>query len=98
MLLPQELARGVSKSKGKNLIELRKLCGKYQTIPVSYQLEGVEKEGECAQRISTATEIWKGRYMGEVVALKIPRVPRDSPYRQRTKSVSGSCDLQTVMF
>jgi len=68
------------------MIELRKLCGKHRTIPTSYKLEGVNKEGEYAQRISKATEIWKGRYKDEVVALKILRLPRDDPYIQRVKS------------
>ena len=48
------------------------------------------KEGDCAQRISQVTEIWKGRYKDEVVALKVLRVPRDDPQVQRTKSVSIS--------
>jgi len=78
------------------MIELRKLCGKHRTVPTSYRLEGVKKEGEYAQHISKATEVWKGRYKGEVVALKILRLPRDDPYIQRAKSVSGSCDLRRV--
>jgi len=48
------------------------------------------KEGDCAQRISQVTEVWKGRYKDEVVALKVLRVPRDDPQVQRTKSVSMS--------
>ena len=65
---------------------------------MSYKLEGVEKEGDNAQHISKAktTEIWKGRYKDEVVALKVLRVPRDDPHIQRAKSVSGPCDLQRV--
>jgi hypothetical protein len=50
----------------------------------------------CQEEISKATEIWKGRYKGEAVALKVIRVPQDDPYIQRTKSVSGSCDLRRV--
>ena len=50
------------------------------------------KEGSRAQRISQVTEIWKGRYNDEVVALKILRVPRDDPHVHETKSVSMSCD------
>lgn len=46
------------------------------------------KEGECAQRISQVTEIWKGEYNDEVVALKILRVPREDPRAQKAKSVS----------
>lgn len=50
------------------------------------------KEEDRAQRISQVTEIWKGKYNDEVVALKVLRVPRDSPQVRRTKSVSISCD------
>lgn len=86
----QELERENVKLKGKTVIELRRLCGHHRTVPNSYKLEGVVKEGTCAQRISQVTEIWKGRYNGEVVALKVLRVPRDDPHVQRTKSVSTS--------
>lgn len=48
------------------------------------------KEGDHAQHITLVTEIWKGRYNNEVVALKILRVPRDDPQIQRTKSVSAT--------
>jgi len=51
------------------------------------------KEGDYAQRISPVTEIWKGKYNDEVVALKILKVPRDDPHAQRTKSVSISYDI-----
>lgn len=81
-----------SGSKGKIIIELRKLCGQYHTVPAAYKLEGVVKEGTCAQRISRVTEIWKGRYQGEEVALKIIRVSKaqDDPEAQRSKSVCNS--------
>ena len=95
-LLFQELARGVSESMGQSVIELRKLCGKHRTVPTAYKLDGVEKEGEYPQHISKATEIWKGRYEGKAVALKILRLPRDDPYIQRVKTVSGLCDLRKV--
>jgi len=39
------------------------------------------------------TEIWKGRYNGDVVALKVLRVPRDDPQMQGIKSVSTSRGL-----
>ena len=99
IILPlQELARGIAKSKGPSIIKLRKLCGKHRTVPISYKLEGVEKEGDHPQNISKAktTEIWKGRYKGGEVALKVLKVPRDDPQIQRAKSVSGSCDLRRV--
>ena len=64
------------------------LCGRHCIVPTSYKLKGVVKEGDRAQRISQVTEIWKGRYNDEVVALKVLRVPRDDPHVQRTKSVS----------
>jgi len=92
----QELARGKLESKGKSVIELRRLCGKHRTVPKSYILEGAEREGECAQHKSKTADIWKGRYKGEVVALKILRVPQDGPYAQKTESVSRSCNLRRV--
>ena len=90
MHLFQELARENVKMKGKTLIELRRLCGHHRIVPNSYKLGGVVKEGYSAQQISRVIEIWKGRYDGDVVALKVLRVPRDDPHIQRTKSVSTS--------
>ena len=46
------------------------------------------KEGNHPQHVTLETEIWKGRYNNEVVALKILRVPRDDPQIQKVKSVS----------
>jgi len=92
----QELTRGVSKSKGKSIIELRKLCGKHRTVPTAYKLDGVEKEGECAQH-NSKTQIWKGRYKGDVVALKILRLPQEDPSIQRIESVSKSRDLRRLL-
>lgn len=37
-------------------------------------------------------EIWKGRYKGEEVALKVLRVSRDNPHVMKAKSVSISRD------
>ena len=77
-------------SRGNATIELRKLCGNHRTVPTSYKLEGVVKEGEIPkhQRRSGVTEIWKGLHNGDVVALKVLRVSRDDPQMQRIKSVS----------
>lgn len=72
---------------GKDIIELRKLCDRHRTVPTAYKLEGVEKEGDCAYSRSDVTEIWKGRYRGEFVALKILRVSQDNPEIPRAKSV-----------
>ena len=79
-------------SKGKSIIELRRLCGKHLTVPGSYRLEGVVKEGDRAQHISQIIDIWKGRYNDEVVALKVLRVPREDPQVGKIKSVSTPCD------
>jgi hypothetical protein len=79
-------------SKGKSIIELRRLCGHYLTVPGSYRLEDVVKGGGPAQRISQVTEIWKGRYNDELVALKVLRVPREDPQVGGIKSVSTPCD------
>ena len=50
------------------------------------------KEGDIPKyRHSTGvTEIWKGQYNGDVVALKVLRIPRDDPQMQGIKSVSTS--------
>lgn len=92
----QELARGNVRSKGKTIIELRRLCGRYSTVPSSYKLESAVKDGDRAQRISKVTEIWKGRYNGEVVALKVLRVPQDDSHLKSIRSVSMSCGRREV--
>ena len=79
-------------SKGKSIIELRRLCGHYLMVPGSYKLKDMVKEEGPAQRISQVTEIWKGRYNDKVVALKVLRVPRDDPQVGGIKSVSTPCD------
>ena len=95
----QGLTPGILKGNRESTIKLRELCGKYRTVPTSYRLVGVEKEGDRAQYISRTTEIWRGTYSGEVVALKILRVPRDDPHMphiERTRSVSASLDPRRV--
>lgn len=85
--IAERLAKwGSAPGKGKVIIELRKLCGHYHTVPTAYKLEGVEKEGDCPRYQSNVTEIWKGRYRGQSVALKILRVSQDNPEIPRTKS------------
>ena len=46
------------------------------------------REVDHAQRISQATELSKGSYNDEVVALKIVRVPRENPHLQKNTNVS----------
>ena len=89
MLLSQELARNPT-SKGKLIIELRRLCGRHHTVPKLYKLEGITKEEERAQFNSQIAEIWKGRHNGEVVALKVLRAPREDLLRTKTVSVLRS--------
>ena len=89
-LSTQDIAFGNPKLKGKRIIELWKLCGDHHTVPTPYKLESVVKRGEHPQRISKVTEIWKGVYRDEVVALKVLRVPQDNPHAQRTRRVSMS--------
>jgi len=48
------------------------------------------REGAYNQRISRVLEIWKGRYNGEVVALKVLGGARDDPCVLSAKSVSTS--------
>jgi hypothetical protein len=80
------------KSKGKAIIELRALCGKHRTVPTTYQLNGVVKEGSYPYRSSRVTEIWTGKYKGKEVAIKVLRVSRDNSDVQKAKSVSISRD------
>jgi len=74
--------------------KLRRLCDRHRTIPTSYRVEGVVREGGYSQPISQVIEIWKGRYRGEVVALKVLKVSRQDPHVLAFTSVSISCDLQ----
>ena len=90
VLLFQELTRGTSSSRGESIIELRRLCGHHRIVPTSYRLAGVKKEGDWPQHISNVIGIWKGRWNGEAVALKILRWPREDPEIQRARSVSTS--------
>ena len=46
------------------------------------------KDGDYPKHHSTVTEIWKGKYQGEEVALKVLRVDRDEANIHRMKSVS----------
>lgn len=48
------------------------------------------KEGDYPQSTSKAAEIWKGMYNGEVVALKVLRVPQGDPQAQTIQSVRVS--------
>lgn len=50
-------------------------------------------EGAYPQRASRVSEIWKGKYQGEEVALKVLRVLRGDPDIHRMTSVSASRDL-----
>ena len=76
----------------KGVIELRTLCGYYCTVPTLYQLKCVTKEGYYPQSTSQEAEVWKGRYNGEVVALKVLRGPRGDSRLRNTKTVSMSDD------
>ena len=57
--------------KGELYQELSELCRSWRAVPASYELWGVVKQGDRAQHVSLATEIWKGMYGGEEVALKV---------------------------
>ena len=94
--LPQELARRNSGPGGEGVVELQAMCSYYCTVPASYQLEGVTKEGDHPQSTFQDTKIWKGRYNGEVVVLKILRVPRVDSRSGKTKSVSTSSHPQLL--
>ena len=60
--------------------ELRRLCYHHRTIPTTYKLEGVVREGDLSQCVSQVVEIWKGRYKDEVVALKVLKVSQRDPH------------------
>ena len=53
-----------------------------------YKLNGVVKEGLYARHNSQTTEIWKGRYKGEEVALKVIRVSHDNSNKAKSVSIS----------
>jgi len=73
-----------------------KMCGYYCTVPASYELEGVTKEGDRPQSNFQDTEIWKGKYNGEAVVLKILRGPGVDSHMGKTNSVSTSSDPQSL--
>ena len=58
-------------------MELSELCTRWYAVPTSYELTDVVKQGDRAQRTSQVTEIWKGTYNGEEVALKLLRLSQD---------------------
>ena len=76
------------KEKRTWITELRMWCEIYCTVPTSYKLEDVVREGDHPQHISQETEIWKGRHKDEVVALKVPRAPHEGFDTSELKSVS----------
>jgi len=68
------------------------LCGDHSTVPTSYKLEGVVRVGDRPKRISQVDEIWEGRYIDEVVALKVLKVSPQDPHISALTSVSISHD------
>ena len=74
------------------------MCGYYCTVPASYQLEGVTKEGDHPQSIFPDTEVWKGRYDGKAVVLKILRGPRVGSRVEKPNSVSTLNDPPAVVL
>ena len=70
----------------------------YCTVPTLYQLEGVTKEGDHPQSIFQDTEIWKGRYGGEAVVLKVLRGPRDDFRAEKPNIVSTLSDPPVVVL
>jgi len=94
--LPQELVRRNPGPGGAGVIELLTMCDYYHTVPASYQLEGVTKEGDRPKSIFPDTEIWEGKYDGKVVVLKVLRGPRVDSHMQKTDTVSTSSDPQSL--
>ncbi|KAF9785448.1 kinase-like domain-containing protein [Thelephora terrestris] len=64
--------------KGDRYIELLRLCTLWHTVPTSYELGDVMRQGDSALQVSGVTEIWEGLYDGEVVALKVLRLPQNN--------------------
>lgn len=73
-------------------VELANLCHQHRALPTLYKLDGVMNDQDRPQRISPETEIRRGRYKKEVVALKVLRVPRKDPDIREFTSVSMSRD------
>ena len=94
IFLSKDLVYTREESKWASVIKLWKLCGRSRTIPTSYKLSGVKKQGDYPERISRVTEIWKGVYRDEVVALKVLIVPKDDPDERETESASISCSVR----
>jgi hypothetical protein len=94
IFLFKDLAYVREESKWESVNKLRKLCGRLRTVPTSYKLRGVKKQGGYPERISRVTQIWKGVYRDEVVVLKVLMVPKDDPDIQETESVSVSWSVR----
>ena len=90
IILFKKLANRKGGLKGEYYIELLGLCASWLAVPLSYELGDIVKQGDCAQHISRLTEIWKGIYSGEVVALKVLRLCQADPYIQMAKQVGMS--------
>jgi hypothetical protein len=76
----EELAHGDPSLKKKNTSELLSLTQGHAIVPTSYKLEGVVRVGDHVQRVSRVSEMWKGSYKGELVALKVTKVSRRDPH------------------
>ncbi|KAF9785451.1 kinase-like domain-containing protein [Thelephora terrestris] len=72
--LSWELTNRKEGLKGERYIELLQLCTLWHTVPTSYELPGVVKQGDRALHASMMTEIWEGMCGGKVVALKVLRL------------------------
>ena len=92
ILLSQELAHENLWPVVETTRELRQLCADLHTIPTSYKLEGVTREGDQPQRVSQVVDVWKGRYKNEAVTLMVFKVPRQDPHITSFKGVSILCD------
>ena len=90
IILFEELANRKGGPKGEPYNELLELCTHWLAVPASYELRDVVKHGVRAQRVSRVTEIWKGMYFGEVVALKSVRLSQDDPGVKEAHQVSVS--------
>ena len=73
------------------------LCTRWDAVPASYEISDVVAQGDRAQHISGVTEIWKGIYDGEVVAMKVLRLSRDGGVLMHNGSGPSEDDVDIKM-
>ncbi|KAG6860189.1 hypothetical protein C0995_014617 [Termitomyces sp. Mi166 len=75
------------------IVATRRLSAKTDLYPQKYILEGVEKLDRDPIINSGDTDIYRGRYQGKVVCLKIFKIYRDSIYENIVKAIAREAIL-----